>query len=63
MEWWLSLHEVSMLIDVTKEELEQIVQALWKCNNNWTEPKCKPVYEKLKPLLDVCNCQENASTN
>ena len=45
--------------NVTKDELEQIVQALWKCNSNWTEPKCKPVYEKLKPLLDVCTCKED----
>ena len=63
MEWWLSLHEVSMLIDVTKEELEYIVTALWKCRKTEGEPQCVQVYEKLKPLLDVCNCQENASTN
>ena len=60
---WLSLHEVSMLIDVTKEELEYIVTALWKCRKTEGEPQCVQVYDKLKPLLEVCTCKENASTN
>ena len=51
-----------MLIDVTKEELEYIVTALWKCRKTEGEPQCVQVYDKLKPLLDVCNCQENEST-
>mgnify|MGYP001196491088 FL=1 len=56
---WLSLHEVSMLIDVTKEELEYIVTALWKCRKTEGEPKCVQVYDKLKPLLEVCTCKED----
>ena len=57
---WLSLHEVeTMLIDVTKKELEYIVTALWKCRKTEGEPQCVQVYDKLKPLLDVCTCKED----
>jgi len=45
-----------MLIDVNKEELKVIVQQLWKSRKS--ESNVKPVYEKMKPLLEVCNCKE-----
>ena len=45
-----------MLIDVTKEELEIIVMQLWKSRRS--EANVKPVYEKMKPFLNICNCQE-----
>tara|TARA_B100001989_G_scaffold65389_1_gene44224 strand:- start:609 stop:749 length:141 start_codon:yes stop_codon:yes gene_type:complete len=45
-----------MLIDVTKEELKVIVLQLWKSRK--TEEKVKEVYEKMEPLLNICNCQE-----
>ena len=45
-----------MLIDVSKEELNVIVQQLWKSRK--TEEKVGEVYEKLEPLLNICNCQE-----
>tara|TARA_B100001989_G_scaffold28009_1_gene16718 strand:+ start:506 stop:646 length:141 start_codon:yes stop_codon:yes gene_type:complete len=45
-----------MLIDVSKEELNVIVQQLWKSRK--TEEKVGEVYEKMKPLLNICNCQE-----
>ena len=45
-----------MLIDVTKKELEVIVLQLWKSRK--TEAKVGEVYEKLEPLLNICNCQE-----
>ena len=48
-----------MLIDVTKEELEYIVTALWKCRKTEGEPQCVQVYDKLKPLLEVCTCKED----
>ena len=44
-----------MLIDVTKKELEVIVLQLWKSRK--TEEKVGEVYEKLEPLLNICNCQ------
>ena len=52
-----------MLVDLTKKELEYIVTALWKCRKTEGEPQCVQVYDKLKPLLEVCTCKENASTN
>ena len=45
-----------MLIDVTKKELEVIVSQLWKSRNS--EENVGVVYEKMKPLLNICNCQE-----
>ena len=45
-----------MLIDVTKEELKVIVLQLLKSRK--TEEKVKEVYEKMEPLLNICNCQE-----
>ena len=45
-----------MLIDVTKKELEVIVLQLWKSRK--TEENVGEVYKKLKPLLNICNCQE-----
>ena len=45
-----------MLIDVTKEELQVIVNQLWKSRKS--EENVKVVYEKMKPLLEVCNCKE-----
>ena len=45
-----------MLIDVTKEELQVIVNQLWKSRKS--EENVRVVYEKMKPLLNSCNCQE-----
>ena len=45
-----------MLIDVTKEELKVIVLQLWKSRKS--EANVKEVYEKMEPLLNICNCQE-----
>jgi hypothetical protein len=45
-----------MLIDVTKEELKVIVLQLWKGRKS--EENVKEVYEKMEPLLNICNCQE-----
>tara|TARA_B100000925_G_scaffold29949_1_gene19934 strand:+ start:810 stop:959 length:150 start_codon:yes stop_codon:yes gene_type:complete len=45
-----------MLIDVTKEELKIIVMQLWKSRKS--EEWVKPVYEKMEPLLNICECQE-----
>ena len=45
-----------MLIDVTKEELQVIVNQLWKSRKSGENVKV--VYEKMKPLLNICNCQE-----
>ena len=45
-----------MLVDVSKEELQVIVRQLWKSRK--TEEKVKEVYEKMEPLLNICNCQE-----
>ena len=46
----------NMLIDVTKEELEVIVLQLWKSRKS--EENVRVVYEKMEPLLNICNCQE-----
>ena len=45
-----------MLIDLSKKELKVIVHQLWKSRK--TEEKVGEVYEKMKPLLNICNCQE-----
>jgi len=45
-----------MLIDVTKKELEVIVLQLWKSRKS--ESNVNEVYEKMKPLLNICNCQQ-----
>ena len=45
-----------MLIDVSKKELKVIVQQLWKSRKS--EESVKSVYEKMEPLLNICNCQE-----
>lgn len=45
-----------MLIDLSKDELEVVVTQLWKSRK--TEEKVGKVYEKMKPLLNICNCQE-----
>jgi len=45
-----------MLIDVSKEELQVIVNQLWKSRKS--EENVKVVYEKMKPLLNICNCQQ-----
>tara|TARA_B100001248_G_C27288242_1_gene411139 strand:+ start:304 stop:453 length:150 start_codon:yes stop_codon:yes gene_type:complete len=45
-----------MLIEVSKEELEVIVLQLWKSRKS--EEKVRVVYEKMEPLLNICNCQE-----
>ena len=45
-----------MLIDVTKEELKVIVMQLWKSRKS--EDNVRVVYEKMKPFLNICNCQE-----
>ena len=45
-----------MLIDVSKKELKVIVHQLWKSRKS--EEDVKEVYEKMKPLLNICNCQE-----
>ncbi len=45
-----------MLIDVSKEELKVIVNQLWKSRKS--EENVKVVYEKMKPLLNICNCQQ-----
>ena len=45
-----------MLIDVTKKELEVIALQLWKSRKS--ESNVNEVYEKIEPLLNICNCQE-----
>jgi len=45
-----------MLINLSKSELETVVMNLWKHRNS--DDKTNEVYEKLKPILAVCNCQE-----
>ena len=47
-----------MLVELKKDELEYIVTALWKCRKS--EIKCEELYEKMKPLLDVCTCKEDS---
>jgi len=47
-----------MLVELKKDELEYIVTALWKCRKS--ETKCEELYEKMKPLLDVCTCKEDS---
>ena len=44
-----------MLINVTKSELKNIVLNLWI--HRKSDTKTNEVYEKLKPLLEVCDCQ------
>ena len=50
-----------MLINLSKEELETVVGQLWKSRN--TEEKVGEVYNKLKPLLDVCVCREQIQSD
>ena len=54
-----------MLINVSKSELKTIILNLWM--HRKSDTKTNEVYEKLNPLLDVCDCQgkknENESTN
>ena len=45
-----------MLIDVSKKELEVIVQQLWKSRKS--EKNVKDVYEKMEIYLNICNCQQ-----
>ena len=45
-----------MLIEVSKEELEVIVLQLWKSRKS--EERVRVGYEKMEPLLNICNCQE-----
>jgi len=45
-----------MLIDVSKKELEVIVQQLWKSRKS--EKNVKEVYEKMEIYLNICNCQQ-----
>ena len=45
-----------MLIDVSKKELEVIVQQLWKSRKS--EKNVKEVYEKMEIYLNIFNCQQ-----
>ena len=45
-----------MLINLSKSELETVVKNLWM--HRKSDAKTNEVYEKLKPILGVCNCQE-----
>ena len=45
-----------MLIDVSKKELEVIVQQLWKSRKS--EKNVKEAYEKMEIYLNICNCQQ-----
>ena len=45
-----------MLIDVSKKELEVIVQQLWKSRKS--EANIKEVYEKMEIYLNISNCQQ-----
>lgn len=45
-----------MLVDLSKEELQYIVTTLWRCKKS--ESKCEDLYNKMKPLLEVCTCKE-----
>ena len=49
-----------MLINVTKSELKTIILNLWMHRKS---VKTNQIYEKIKPLLDVCDCQENKNEN
>ena len=46
-----------MLIDVSKKELEVIINQLWKSRKS--EEQVGEVYERLKPFLDICTCRES----
>ena len=46
-----------MLIDVSKKELEVIINQLWKSRKS--EEQVGEVYERLKPFLDICTCRED----
>jgi ribosomal 50S subunit-recycling heat shock protein len=48
-----------MLIDVTKKELEVIVLQLWKSRKS--ESNVNEVYEKMEPLLNICDCNDSKS--
>ena len=50
-----------MLINVTKSELKNIVLNLWM--HRKSDTKTNEVYEKLKPLLEVCDCQGKNNEN
>jgi len=50
-----------MLIDVSKKELEVIINQLWKSRKS--EEQVGEVYERLKPFLDICTCRENITAD
>ena len=50
-----------MLIDVSKKELEVIINQLWKSRKS--EEQVGEVYERLKPFLDICACKENITAD
>ena len=50
-----------MLINVTKSELETIILNLWM--HRKSDAKTNKVYEKLKPFLEVCDCQGKNNEN
>ena len=50
-----------MLIDVSKKELEVIINQLWKSRKS--EEQVGEVYERLKPFLDICTCRESITSN
>ena len=50
-----------MLIDVSKKELEVIINQLWKSRKS--EKQVGEVYERLKPFLDICTCRENITAD
>ncbi len=50
-----------MLINVTKSELKTIIFNLWM--HRKSDVKTNDLYEKIKPLLDVCDCQEKKNEN
>ena len=50
-----------MLIDVSKKELEVIINQLWKSRKS--EEQVGEVYDRLKPFLDICTCRENITSD
>ena len=50
-----------MLIDISKKELEVIINQLWKSRKS--EEQVGEVYDRLKPFLDICTCRENITSD
>jgi len=60
MEWWLSLHEViTMLVDLSKEELGLILTALEGNSDLMNDDQVEPLFNKLSGISKACTCKED----